>query len=193
MRRPLALLAIALLPAVAAAQEATPSPVETLVLPLEPAPAPTLVTVNGAPAVVVPAPSEASPAEVQAVGERSAETLEDVASGDVTIAEATRDPVDAPDPGAGSLFWVLALVFGSVVRPITDAVISRLPRVDDKLAGAINTAALIAMYVGAWSMLAGSNPGLPQDAVSWVIAGFAAAGLGSATNSGLRTMSAAKS
>lgn len=184
MRLALAAL-FALLACLAVAQEPTPTPVAA---PTSFAPAPAVINLGGAPAAIVPAPPDASPAEVTAVARQSAENLEAVAAGEVSLAAATRDPTSgAPDPGDGSLFWVLALVFGSVVRPVTDAVVGRIKGLDDKLAGAINAAALLVTYIGAWALFHGSNPALPQDVMSWVIAGFAAAGLGSATTSGLRS------
>lgn len=140
-------------------------------------------------ATIVPAPPDATAAEVKAVAEQSAENLEAVADGEVSLAEATRDPTSgAPDPGSGGEFWLIAIVFGSVIRPITDTIVGRIRGLDDKLAGAINTAALLVTYLGAWALLHGSNPSLPQSAVSWAIAGFAAAGLGSATTGGIRAM-----
>lgn len=153
------------------------------------APTPAVVTVNGAPAAVVPAPSDASPAEVQAVAEQSAENLKAVASGEVSLAEATRDPTSgAPDPGSGSMFWLLSIIFGMVIRPITDVAVERIKGLDNRLSAACNVAVLLAVYIGAWAAFHGSNPGLPQDVAAWVIAGFAAAGLGSATTAGARSI-----
>jgi len=144
-------------------------------------------------ATIVPAPPDVTAAEVKAVAEQSAENLEAVASNEIGIAEATRDPTSgAPDPGSGSTFWLIAMFFGSVVRPITDNVVGRIKSIDDKLSGSVNTVALIVTYVAAWALFHSSNPSLPQDALAWIIAGLAAAGLGSATTGGIRAMNANK-
>jgi hypothetical protein len=189
-----ALAVLLLLAAPLAAQEATPEP--TLPLPplLDMAPAPdapaaiTEATVvenaDGSPLAVVPAPAEVTVAEAKAVADQSAVSLEAVGSGEITLAEATRDPTSgAPDPGEGGLFWLLAIVFGSVVKPATDALVDRIKGLDNRLSSAIHTGVLLATYLGAWALFHGSNPSLPQDAVSWAIAGFAAAGVGSAMTS----------
>src|SRR6185503_7709024 len=72
------------------AQEAAVDPVAAGAA--EEVPAPTVVTMDGAPAAVVPAPSDATVEEVRAVAEQSAENLKAVASGEVSLAAATRDP-----------------------------------------------------------------------------------------------------
>lgn len=154
---------------------------------------PSVTEFNGAPVAIVPAPPEASTAEVAAVAAQSAENLEAVASGEVSLAAATRDPTSgAPDPGDGGLFWLLSIVFGSVIKPLTDAAVEKLSGVDNRLSGAINTAVVLVTYVGAWALLHDGNPGLPQDVFSWAIAGFAAAGMGAATSSAWRSRPPAK-
>lgn len=151
---------------------------------------PSVTEVNGAPVAIVPAPPEASRAEVAAVAAQSAENLEAVASGEVTLAEATRDPTSsAPDPGADVVFWVIAIIVGSVIRPITDIAVDRLAAVDNRLRSPVSLAVVLAAYTGAWSLLHAGNPSLPQSWVSWAIAGLAASGFGSATNAVRRSMS----
>lgn len=149
---------------------------------------PSVVEVEGQSVAVVPAPKGASEAQTEAVAEQAAENLEAVASGEVTLAEATRDPTSgAPDPGGGGLFWILAIVMGSIVRPVTDVVVERMKAVDNRLSAAIHSGTVLALYLGAWAIFASSNPALPQDPTSWLIAGFAAVGVGSASTSLLRT------
>ena len=151
---------------------------------------PSVTEVNGAPVAIVPAPPEASPAEVAAVAAQSAENLEAVASGEVTLAEATRDPTSsAPDPGADVVFWVIAIVVGSIIRPISDIFVDKLAAIDNRLRSPVSLAVVLLTYTGAWSLLHSSNPSLPQSWVSWAIAGLAASGFGSATNAVRRSMS----
>lgn len=190
------LLTLLLLAAPLAGQEppaevSTPAPFD--LAPPDPLPhatiKPSVTEVNGAPVAIVPAPAEASNAEVAAVAAQSAENLEAVAAGEVTLAEATRDPTSsAPDPGADVVFWVIAIVVGSVIRPITDIFVDKLAAVDNRLRSPVSLAVVLATYTGAWALLHTSNPSLPQSWVSWVIAGLAAAGFGGATNAVRRSM-----
>ena len=167
------------------AQEAAVDPVAAGAA--EEVPAPTVVTMDGAPAAVVPAPSDATVEEVRAVAEQSAENLKAVASGEVSLAAATRDPTSgAPDTGEGGLFWVLSLIVGLVIRPITDKVLRAIPWVDDDLAGPIYLGLLLVVYSVAWAALHAPNPALPQDWTAWMLAAFSAAGMGTASSSRAR-------
>lgn len=178
------------------AQEPAASPEASLSPPaavIAPAPTPTVVQLGGEPAAIVPAPAGATSTEIHAVAEQSQDNLRAVAENKVSIAEATRDPTSgAPDPGNGGMFWLLSIVFGAVIRPLTDIVVGKLESIDNRLAGPVNTGVLLGTYIGAWAVLHGSNPDLPQSVMSWIIAGFAAAGLGSATTQSVRAIGAAK-
>lgn len=180
MKRSCILLAIALLATVAIAQPPpeTSAPEATVEVAAE----------SATESVEVRIDAPLSAPDVEALAESAADSAEAVSSGDSTIAEATRDPADAPDPGAGSMFWILSLVFGGAIRPVVNVLVDKVAAVDPRLSGALNTTVVIAFYLGAWALLAKSNPGLPQDGISWVIAGFAATGVGSAVSSGVRTM-----
>ena len=93
------------------------------------------------------------------------------------------------DPGADVVFWVIAIVIGSIIRPISDIFVDKLAAVDNRLRSPVSLAVVLVTYTGAWSLLHASNPSLPQSWVSWAIAGLAASGFGSATNAVRRSMS----
>src|SRR5678815_2609101 len=75
-----------------------------------------------------------------------------------------------PDPGSGLTFWVLAILFGTVWRPLVGGLIEKVSFIDNGLKGPISTGMLAAFYVVAWALLHRSNPSLPQDWTSWVLA-----------------------
>lgn len=166
--------------------EATPGPepVETS-LPVDVQP--TVVTVNGAAAAVVPAPADATTAEVKAVAEQSAENLKAVASGEVSLAEGTRNLADSPDGGEGNGFWIAAPFIGLMLRRILDPLI-RKSRMSDDWMGAAHGLLMVGLATLGWVWLASHYQSLPQDWMSW----FNAAG--SATLGGVlgstRTQSA---
>lgn len=152
--------------------------------PPEPLPAPTVVVVDGAPAAVVPAPAEASPAEVAAVAHQSAENLRAVADGEVTIEQATRDPRETLDPGADYIFWIVGIVAAAVLRGVNDLVVSRAPRIPDSAASLLGLLIVVGVYIGAWAALSDYYPELPQTWPSWAFAGVIGSGLVSGAKSG---------
>jgi len=129
--------------------------------------------------VLVPTPPAATPEQAQKVGQAAARNLEAVAAGEVPIEKATRDLRDSIDPGSNRTFWVLALVFGLVIRPLIDFFVHRAQAIPDDLAGRLTLGACLILFYGVWWAIHKSRPDLPQDWESWLFAGFSANGAGS--------------
>jgi len=147
---------------------------------------PIIIPLNGEPAVVTKVPPELPRGEVRELAAQQEQTAEQVASGEVPIAKATRDLSQAPDPGSSIVFWLLAALFGGVVRPPVDYIVER-SRLDDRLGGAVHVAALAGFYLLLWAVLHGSHPGMPQDWESWLIAAGLGGGAGAGAQSALRS------
>lgn len=147
------------------------------------APTPAIIITTGGATANVDLPGEANLRDASAILRQAQDNIDHVEDGDVSLSEATRDPAETPDTGSSSVFWLFALIVGSVVRPITDAGVSRIRWMDDKLAAAVNTAVVIGLAVLIWILFHDKYQGLPQDLVSWVIAAFSAAGAGAASSS----------
>lgn len=77
---------------------------------------------------------------------------------------------------------VLAIVFVSIVSPFLTALLKRVSWIDETLGAAINLAVCIAIYSTAWFFLRSTVPEAPQDWLSWLSWGLAAAGIGGAAN-----------
>lgn len=143
-----------------------------------------VVDVAGKPVAIVPAPEAASDAQVEAVAEQASDTLESVASGEVTIAQATRDPSETLDPGAGQLFFWLSLAFGAIVRPkVVDPLVRRMPNLSNEAAGYVSVAANLAFFTLAFYALRGVSPALPQTLGTWLAAAGVSVMGGSAASS----------
>lgn len=74
---------------------------------------------------------------------------------------------------------LLSVLVGAVVGPFVTAAVKKLGIVDAKLGSAINLIATLALYLGAWWVVADGDPA--QFDV-YVTLALAAAGLGSAAN-----------
>jgi hypothetical protein len=144
-------------------------------------------TADGGHAVLVEVPKSLPRGEVREAAQHQEDTLEHVANGNVSMAEATRDPDQSTDPGSGIEFWLLAALFGGLVRPPVDYAVER-SRLDTRLGAAVHLAALVGFYLLLWALLHKSNPGLPQDWTSWLIAAGVGGGAGAAGQSSIRTL-----
>lgn len=162
MYRTLAVLALVVLSLPIVAQEMAnedppPLPVDVLeVAPGEPA------------AVVVPVPDQATEEEARAVGVSSAETLQQVASGEVTVEEATRDKAESPDGGSGQAFWMVVPFIGGLLRRVvSDPLVQRMRWIPNDAQGAAHALLMVALATAAWALLVPHFPGLPADWLSW--------------------------
>lgn len=81
------------------------------------------------------------------------------------------------DPGL--LESLLAILAGTVVGPILTALLKRLSFIDSGLGAAVNLVATLALYVAAWWVVTGGDPGALGVYLAWALA---AAGLGGAAN-----------
>lgn len=170
----LVLCSVALRATEAAASAPAPEPTPVLIVPYD-----------GQPALVTKVPPEIPRGEVQQMGEAQEQSFKAVASGEVDVAEATRDPAQSPDPGSGLVFWLLAALFGGIVRPPVDYMVER-SRLDDRLGGAVHVGVMVAFYLGLWALLHASYPSLPQDWTSWLIAAGLGGGAGAGAQSAIR-------
>lgn len=154
-----------------------------------PIPAPTLVMVNGAQAAIVPAPPSASTAEVRAVAAQSAENLRNVATGEITVEQATRDPAKSPDAGSGYVFFVVGIVAAAALKFATDLMVLRAPGMPDSGITFVGMVIVAGISLGAWALLRGEFPDLPQSWIMWVGTGITGAGLagGARSYSRMRT------
>lgn len=184
-----------LLAAPLAAQEATPpaftldlSPAEEVAAPPPvPVMTPSVVEVSGVSVGIVPAP-DATEAEVQAVAENSAEKLEDVASGEVSIAAATRDPTNSLDLGDDTGFFLgLSTLFGLVFGPLLSWGVERASAIDSRLGSFISIATVVLFYVLMYFLLHTRYPNLPQDLLAWIWTGAGSAAVGLGAKSGYRS------
>jgi hypothetical protein len=126
-------------------------------------------------ATIVPAPPDATAAEVKAVAEQSAENLEAVADGDVTIEQATRDPTKTADPGASMVFPMLLTLAVGAARWALGIAVRKSPNLPNAAIGLISNGTVVAVVVVGFFLLHSSFPDLPQTLFTWL----AAAGLGS--------------
>jgi hypothetical protein len=153
---------------------------------VEATPTPAVVTVAGQPAALAPAPPEASVSEVKAVADQATETLKDVADGKVSIEQATRDPGSTPDPGAGYLILMVGTIAAGCVRYITDMIVKRVPEhvLPDVATSLIGHSVTALVFVGAWALLHGGFPDLPQTWQTWIGMALTGSAGGGAARSG---------
>lgn len=184
MPRPLATVAaVALLACMPVfAQDSTPTPVVAVTTPAEvdtSQPATLAVLPSGAPVIAVEVPANAHAEDAKAIGEQSADDLKAVASGEVTIQQATRDPTKTADPGANMVFPMLLSLASAISRWALGVAVRRSPNLPNAAIGLISNGTVAAVVVAGFYLLHSSFPDTPQSLVTWLMA----AGLGSMAGS----------
>lgn len=135
------------------------------------------------PAVPTAAEEQLTPAEEVAIEEGAVATVEAVASGEASAAEASRDPATAVDLGATWQVAILSALFMAILAPMTTAGLKKLGVVAPELASGANLAVAVAYYLIAWWLLHGRYPDLPQDPLAWAGIALAGGGIGQAIRS----------
>lgn len=113
----------------------------------------------------------------------TADNASAVASGDATIAEASRDPAESVDFGASWQMGVLAALFMAVVAPWTVILLKKLGIVAPELGGAASMTVAVIYYLAAWYFLKDRYPTFPQDPLAWVGIAIAGSSIGSTVRS----------
>lgn len=139
---------------------------------------------TGEPAVAVELPANAHAEDAKAIGEQSADDLKAVASGEVTIEQATRDPTKSADPGAGMLFPYLMTVAAAVSRWALGVAVRRSPTLPNSAIGLISNGIIAAVVVAGFFLLHSSFPDAPQTLVTWCWAAGLGSMIGSMAQSG---------
>ena len=130
-----------------------------------------------------PPADQAPPNAAEAIQEHADDTLEQVKSGEVSLAEATRDPASAPDPGSSAVQWFLAIVVGRLFLPIVKFVVQRMPQVENAIAPQINGVVVLLLYLGVgWGWASHVDPSLPQSWLTWGSWALGAVGLTTMTS-----------
>lgn len=165
-------LAYAPAPPPMAAPAAGPAVLAAPVLP------PVVTAATAAPPVTVTITDDATRAEVNAVAQHSAESLQAVAKDEITLAQATRRAEDTPDPGgSGYVFWMVGIIAAAALRFGNDMLVKKLPSLPNSGSSFFGLIVVGGVFVGAWALLHKQYADLPQTWFSWLVAGVTGAGL----------------